>query len=753
MKRDRLGWALILWLALVLRLWGLADHNIWWDEGYTVHLARMPAPQLVDTTAHDTHPPGHYLLTRGWLLLMGEDEWTLRFPSVVAGVLTVALAAALGRALGGRRAGLLAGLLLSLAPFLVAWSQELRMYMWAAAAAAAALLAAFAFWRGGGWRAWVAYVLATTAGLFTIYLSIVVPAITNLAFLVAWWRQGRSRTRLASWIAAQAVVVALFLPWLAYTLPRMTSWSISEPFDAGFFVRLYATVLATGATTDLDAWFWPTAAVFLVLLLAAGALLRRKWPPATAGGLAMLVLGLLLPAAMVYAMTVPGRDFYVPRLSPRYFLPLAASLYVLLGWGLAVLGRRRRVLAAAGLGIVVVVLLLGLCTAAAGRGQTDDYLSLAATLEAHRRPADTVLLYSDAEWPIFSTYFPGPWARVPAGMVVSPDNVDGLLAPIWQGTDGVWLVNIYTSQEPDPQRLVPGWLEAHAVGQAQWSYGDTTLTFYAATSGRDATRYDLAAAAIPPTGSGIPLAGGELLHAELPLARYLAGDILHLALTWARPPDQAAQLALVGPVTRTLALPDWPAAASGPTRQQVDWPLLADLPAGRYRLTLADIELARFTLVPRGAILSPAAGEAMQPLNLRLGDSIVLVGYELPRAAVQPGDAVELTLYWKTTGLIAARYKVFTHLVGATWNAGSGNFLWGQQDNEPMGDRLPTTQWAPGALIADTYRIALEPAAPPGVYTVEVGMYGLTDGIRLPVFDAQGEAQGDAVTLGQITVQ
>lgn len=756
MKRYRLSWALILWLALALRLWGLDQHNMWWDEGLTAWAARLPVSGILDWAAHDVHPPLYFLVTRGWWLLVGDGAWGLRFPPALAGVLGVALAGGLGRALGGRRAGLLSALFLALSPFAVTWSQELRMYIWAAAAAAGALWAAVAFWRGGGRRAWLAYVLAMVAGLWTLYLNVVVLLITNLAFPVVWWRTGRGRAALGRWIAAQVAAVALFAPWLAYALPRMMSWSSAEPFDAGFFVRLYAAALAVGAATDLDIWLWPTVAVFLALAAGLAMLLRRSNPPAQAAGLAMLILGLLLPAALVYGLTaLPGRVFYVPRLAPRYFLPLAPCFYVLLGWGLA--AGARRFPSAALAGGVAAVSLAGLAALYTGRGQTDQYLSLAATLEAHRRPGEAVMLYSDADWPLFAAHSPLPWTKVPGGMAITPEGAAGMLTPVWEGREGLWLVTIPNGQQTDPERLVPGWLEARAAAQTTWDFGETSLTLYAATPARAAAIHDLAPGYTPPVAAVRRLAGGELLDASLPLDRYLSGDILHLALTWARPPVGQAQLVLAGPVVRELTLPPWPAASVGPTRQQVDWPLLADLPAGRYRMALADAgstaELARFTLVARRPIPSPAAGDAMRPLDLRLGGSIRLAGYDLPRTVFNPGEPVTLTLYWEALEPLGARYKVFTHLVGTTWNAGQGNFLWGQQDNEPLSDRLPTTQWAPRALIADPYRIDLDPAAPPGVYTVEVGMYGLVDGARLPVVGPDGGALGDAVNLGEITVR
>ena len=146
-----------------------------------------------------------------------------------------------------------------------------------------------------------------------------------------------------------------------------------------------------------------------------------------------------------------------------------------------------------------------------------------------------------------------------------------------------------------------------------------------------------------------------------------------------------------------------------------------------------------------------AGGQAAAPqysLDQQLGGHVRLLGYDLPEQVVRPGDFATLTLYWQTDGVLKDRYKVFTHLIGTVWNGDQGNFLWGQQDNEPQADQLPTTRWVPGEVIVDRYRVKVDPKAPAGIYQVEVGMYGLLDGVRLKTSEGK-----DAMTLGQVQVK
>jgi hypothetical protein len=147
------------------------------------------------------------------------------------------------------------------------------------------------------------------------------------------------------------------------------------------------------------------------------------------------------------------------------------------------------------------------------------------------------------------------------------------------------------------------------------------------------------------------------------------------------------------------------------------------------------------------------------PLHLNLNGQIELLGYDLSadqvrlrreRSAEQPGDNIELTLYWHTLTKLEEDYTVFTHLLGKSYNPVSGSFLWGQKDNQPLDGTYPTSRWLESEVVVDRYAIAVQPDAPLGLYRIEVGMYLLETGHRLPVFDDRGERMPeDRALLGE----
>src|SRR5581483_11068342 len=120
-------------LAFFLRVYRLADKNIWWDEGWTLWMAQHDFAWIALRTASDEHPPLHYWLMRIWQGIFASDgfsadAFTARFFSLVCGVLLIAIIYRIGKDIGGARLGLIAALFSALARFQVWWSQDIKNY-------------------------------------------------------------------------------------------------------------------------------------------------------------------------------------------------------------------------------------------------------------------------------------------------------------------------------------------------------------------------------------------------------------------------------------------------------------------------------------------------------------------------------------------------------------------------------------------------------------------------------------------------
>jgi hypothetical protein len=108
------------------------------------------------------------------------------------------------------------------------------------------------------------------------------------------------------------------------------------------------------------------------------------------------------------------------------------------------------------------------------------------------------------------------------------------------------------------------------------------------------------------------------------------------------------------------------------------------------------------------------------------GEKIRLLGYQLDREEVRPGETLGITLYWQ--GLVEMRedYYLFIHLLGRRGE------LVGHEDSYHGWGSYPTSLWTPGEIIADAYRLPIsQDALAPSLIRVDVGLYDPDTGSQL----------------------
>ena len=123
----------ILLLASGLRFYGLSMQSMWNDElnSWGIATAGSGLSGVLEHIPREgvgVHPPGYYLVLHVTTQFLGESEWALRFPSAVAGVLSVLVVYLLGQKLYSWREGLISALMMAVLWTPIYYSQEARMY-------------------------------------------------------------------------------------------------------------------------------------------------------------------------------------------------------------------------------------------------------------------------------------------------------------------------------------------------------------------------------------------------------------------------------------------------------------------------------------------------------------------------------------------------------------------------------------------------------------------------------------------------
>jgi hypothetical protein len=143
--------------------------------------------------------------------------------------------------------------------------------------------------------------------------------------------------------------------------------------------------------------------------------------------------------------------------------------------------------------------------------------------------------------------------------------------------------------------------------------------------------------------------------------------------------------------------------------------------------------------------VAQAQGETWTPWQATWAPGITLLGVDLPDAV--PGEApITVGATWATSGPIRRPYTIFVHLYD------DQGALVAQRDTMPLDGAWPTPCWRPGEPFEDRYTLVSSRNLAPGRYRVELGLYWLPTGERLPV-QGQGAQPGRTVRLGEIGVE
>jgi mannosyltransferase len=401
--RQKIALLAITAVGLGLRFFRLGSQSYWLDEAISLSIARANLSTILTNAIQSSHPPLYYLVLKAWLALgVGVSEAAARLPSALLSTAAIPAVYMMARTLfpQKRRLGLLAAGLVAVAPFVIVYAQEARMYALQLLLVPLMLSAFFRAWREGDPRWWAIYAVTATLGAYTQYFTFLAVGGLHLVALLdrpRWgmrWRGlllsdlavallfapqvavffGQTGIALASdWMAADPIylIQALHTLILSYSLP---TWGVA----VGFFVTLSLAVLGT-----------------YQMILA----LRRSGESAARQAL-WLVLLTFWPPLLLIAVTIVVRPFYMPYRSLTVVIP---SYVILLAYGLS--GARRRSPLPILYGILAVLIVLSLGAYYFDlRFAKPPYRDAAALIAERAEPEDIELHTSDGSYLPFLYY-------------------------------------------------------------------------------------------------------------------------------------------------------------------------------------------------------------------------------------------------------------------------------------------------------------------------------------------------------------
>ncbi|OGO33664.1 MAG: hypothetical protein A2Z03_01860 [Chloroflexi bacterium RBG_16_56_8] len=180
-------------------------------------------------------------------------------------------------------------------------------------------------------------------------------------------------------------------------------------------------------------------------------------------------------------------------------------------------------------------------------------------------------------------------------------------------------------------------------------------------------------------------------------------------------------------------------------------PLNSSLPAGRYTLYTACGESQNTTAVTtitleRNSVPNTALTPIPNPLDVRMGDDLHLLGFEAPNR-IQPETRFPFTLYWKVDKSVVNDFIGFVQVLDTS---GAVVARLGYEGLQFAGLN-PTSLWTPNQVVVDRRSLRL-PKLRPGLYYWAVGMDRYPDHERLPVITRGESTTDDVAVFGEFKV-
>jgi uncharacterized membrane protein len=332
----------IVVLGAFFRLYHLNEQSIWYDEAFSIRFAELTLSQI--WFLQENSPPLYYVILHWWVQLFGISEYSVRLPSALFGILSIFMMYKLGMLIFDRAVGRLSSLLVALSLFHISYSQEARTYSLSVLLALLSMYFFLKLLKRGDRKDSIGYVLFTILLMYSHIYGLFIVIAQNIYFAIRFSQsKAKEGYHYRSWVLAQAVLVALFAPWLGIFLNRIHEVQHSFWISRPGIGTIYTTLKTYSSESKLLVFvFTALSAISPIFvdkchgklepryLLMSYKSYRWKIGLLSADKVSFLLLWLITPIVVPFIISL----FSQPIFSPRYTIVASAAFFILAARGI-----------------------------------------------------------------------------------------------------------------------------------------------------------------------------------------------------------------------------------------------------------------------------------------------------------------------------------------------------------------------------------------------------------------------------------
>ena len=222
-------------LGFALRIFHIDFQSLWIDELLVILKAEQKSLlEIIEASKVDVHPPLYDYLIHFWIYF-GKTAATLRFFSLIFGVGSIPVIYLVGKKIYDEKVGLTAAFILTIWPFSIWYSQEVRPYT---LIFFLGLLSIGFFLEGietNSWKYWTNFIILTTLCLYTNHATLYLIFVFNIFIIISWLNK-KHLDIFNRWIIVQIIIIFLYIPGL-YILVSQLLWQKNSKTPEMLFIR------------------------------------------------------------------------------------------------------------------------------------------------------------------------------------------------------------------------------------------------------------------------------------------------------------------------------------------------------------------------------------------------------------------------------------------------------------------------------------------------------------------------------------
>lgn len=445
---------LIICIGIYLRLYKLADEDLWLDEILSIDYASLPFREMVYTVAsEDINSPVFYVTLKFWILLFGKSILSVRALSVIFSIVCIPLIYCLGKKIAEEECGLISSLILAISPYHIWYAQEVRAYSLQVLTLIVSTYYLFQLLETEKLSYWLAYFFATLFSIYTQLFSVFVVFAQYLFIFFLYFSKKKSSFFLRNALVVALSIVLSYFPWFLITLKQpiktITEWIppvslIDIPktfwkFSFGAYLQLPKILIVVGGPLIIISLF--SAFISLYRSIVAN---DNKSNETKKLRQIFLLLFLLVPISLFYIISLK-KPIYV---ADRYLIVCLPAYCLLIGHGLIKLPNLR-------IQAVISVLLVSMTFFSLSElyfnPQKLPFSKIASFINARQQISDAIIFVPFFWTRAFAYYSQKEFYPL---ITADPSKIPILLSEDIFFYPRLWLVTIATSAEEIKKSLV-----------------------------------------------------------------------------------------------------------------------------------------------------------------------------------------------------------------------------------------------------------------------------------------------------------